>query len=276
MKSDSAVEPQGPEENTPSGLRGVKNIIIVMSGKGGVGKSTVTVELALTLRSMGKKVGILDIDLCGPSIPRMFGISNQRVHQSSYGWIPVYPLADKTIALMSIGFLMNNPDEAVVWRGPKKNSLIKQLLDGVYWDDIDYLLIDTPPGTSDEHITIVEALRQYSPEGAVLVTTPQAVSVADVRREITFCRKATLPILGVVENMSGFICPNCEECTNVFSSGGGKDLAEEYAIPYLGNIPIDPELTKTLEEGGNFIEKFPDSRVASTMRTIVTNLIRDQ
>ncbi|OQV21465.1 Cytosolic Fe-S cluster assembly factor nubp2 [Hypsibius exemplaris] len=257
-----------------SHLRQVKHIIVVLSGKGGVGKSTVTVELALTLRAAGKKVGILDIDLCGPSIPRMLGAGDQRVHQSSDGWVPIYPGNDKSVGLMSIGFLLSNPDEAVVWRGPKKNALIKQLLDDVYWDNIDYLLIDTPPGTSDEHITVVEALRDYNPDGSILVTTPQAVSTADVRREITFCRKAALPILGIIENMSGYVCPNCEECTNIFSSGGGKGLADEFGIPFLGCVPIDPELTKTLEQGQNFVEAFPNSKVARIFSDVVANVIR--
>ncbi|KAL2298731.1 hypothetical protein Nmel_014322 [Mimus melanotis] len=190
-------------------LAGVRHILLVLSGKGGVGKSTLSTELALALRNAGKRVGILDVDLCGPSIPRMLRVQDSAVHQCDSGWVPVFVGQDKAIALMSIGFLLERPDDAVVWRGPKKNALIKQFVTDVAWGDLDFLIVDTPPGTSDEHISTVEALRPHQLLGAVLVTTPQAVSVGDVRRELTFCRKAGLRILGIVENMSGFVCPHC-------------------------------------------------------------------
>ncbi|KAM9599154.1 cytosolic Fe-S cluster assembly factor NUBP2 isoform 1-T1 [Morphnus guianensis] len=192
-----------------SNLAGVRHILLVLSGKGGVGKSTIATELALSLRHSGKKVGILDVDLCGPSIPRMFRAQDNDVHQCDSGWVPVFVDQDKSISLMSIGFLLEKPDDAVVWRGPKKNALIKQFVADVAWGDLDFLIVDTPPGTSDEHISTVEALRPYKPLGAILVTTPQAVSVGDVRRELTFCKKTGLRVLGIVENMSGFVCPHC-------------------------------------------------------------------
>ncbi|XP_068918740.1 cytosolic Fe-S cluster assembly factor NUBP2 isoform X3 [Petaurus breviceps papuanus] len=155
-------------------LTGIRQIILVLSGKGGVGKSTVSTELALALRHSGKKVGILDVDLCGPSIPRMLKVQDKAVHQCDNGWVPVFVDQEQTISLMSVGFLLEKPDEAVVWRGPKKNALIKQFVSDVAWGDLDYLIVDTPPGTSDEHISAVEALRPYKPLGAILVTTPQA------------------------------------------------------------------------------------------------------
>ncbi|XP_057236612.1 cytosolic Fe-S cluster assembly factor NUBP2 isoform X1 [Malurus melanocephalus] len=215
-------------------LAGVRHIVLVLSGKGGVGKSTISTELALALRNAGKRVGILDVDLCGPSIPRMLRVQDSAVHQCDSGWVPVFVGQDKAIALMSIGFLLERPDDAVVWRGPKKNALIKQFVTDVAWGDLDFLIVDTPPGTSDEHISTVEALRPYQLLGAILVTTPQAVSVGDVRRELTFCRKAGLRILGIVENMSGFVCPHCSECTNIFSKGGGEELAKHTGVPFLG------------------------------------------
>ncbi|KAI8076681.1 cytosolic Fe-S cluster assembly factor CFD1 [Gilbertella persicaria] len=190
-------------------LAGIKNIVLVLSGKGGVGKSSVTTQLALALVHQGKKVGVLDIDLTGPSIPRMLGLDGKQVHQASQGWVPVYADENKQLSCMSIGFLLSNKNDSVVWRGPKKNAMIKQFLQDVYWGELDYLLIDTPPGTSDEHIGIVEYLRDFNPDGAVIVTTPQGVAIADVRKELSFCKKVKLPILGVVENMSGFVCPHC-------------------------------------------------------------------
>uniref|UniRef100_A0A8C3BTJ7 Nucleotide binding protein 2 n=1 Tax=Cairina moschata TaxID=8855 RepID=A0A8C3BTJ7_CAIMO len=242
-----------------SNLSGVRHVVLVLSGKGGVGKSTVATQLALALRQAGKKVGILDVDLCGPSIPRMFRVQDSAVHQCDSGWVPVFVDQEKSISLMSIGFLLEKPDDAVVWRGPKKNALIKQFVTDVAWGDLDFLIVDTPPGTSDEHISTVEALRPYKPLGAILVTTPQEVAVGDVRRELTFCKKTGLRVLGIVENMSGFVCPHCSECTNVFSKGGGEELAKYAGVPFLGSVPLDPQLSQSLEEGRDFIREFPKS-----------------
>lgn len=240
-------------------LAGVRHILLVLSGKGGVGKSTISTQLALALRHSGRRVGIMDVDLCGPSIPRMFQVQDSDVHQCDSGWVPVYVDQDKSISLMSIGFLLEKPDDAVVWRGPKKNALIKQFVADVAWGDLDFLIVDTPPGTSDEHISTVEALRPHKLLGAILVTTPQAVSVGDVRRELTFCKKTGLRVLGIVENMSGFVCPHCSECTNIFSKGGGEELAKHAGVPFLGCVPLDPQLSQSLEEGRDFIQDFPKS-----------------
>ncbi|KAJ8284191.1 hypothetical protein COCON_G00030410 [Conger conger] len=249
-------------------LADVHHVILVLSGKGGVGKSTMTTELALALRHAGKKVGILDIDLCGPSIPRMLCVGQPEVHQCDAGWVPVYVDSSKSLALMSIGFLLENPDDAVVWRGPKKNALIGQFVSDVAWGELDYLLVDTPPGTSDEHISVVENLRKHKLDGAILVTTPQAVSTGDVRREVTFCKKVGLPILGIVENMSGFVCPHCSECSNIFSKGGGEDLANLTGTPFLGCVPLDPQLGASLESGKDFIQAFPESATFAAINTI--------
>ena len=257
-------------------LPGVKRILLVLSGKGGVGKSTVSVQLALAHQRMGLKVGVLDIDLCGPSIPRMFGLQGQEVHQSEAGWCPVYTDQTQTMAVMSIGFLLTNQDDPVVWRGPKKNAMIKQFLTDVVWQDRDVLIVDTPPGTSDEHITVMEALKESGVaeqvEGAVLVTTPQGVAVGDVRREITFCRKVGLPILGVVENMSGYVCPHCSHCTNIFSSGGGAALAQHAGLAFLGTVPIEPRLAASAETGENFLERWGESQACSSFLAIYDKL----
>ncbi|NXG41796.1 NUBP2 factor, partial [Psilopogon haemacephalus] len=221
----------------------------------------------------GPQVGILDVDLCGPSIPRMLRAQASAVHQCDRGWLPVLLGQDHSISLMSIGFLLEKPDEAVVWRGPKKNALIKQFVSDVAWGDLDFLIVDTPPGTSDEHISTVEALRPYKPLGAVLVTTPQAVSVGDVRRELTFCKKTGLQVLGIVENMSGFVCPHCSECTNIFSKGGGEELAKHAGVPFLGCVPLDPQLCQSLEEGTDFIQEFPKSSAFSALAHIAQQVL---
>ncbi|KAK3712104.1 cytosolic Fe-S cluster assembly factor cfd1 [Vermiconidia calcicola] len=258
-------------------LQDIKHIALVLSGKGGVGKSSVTTQLALSLSLQGHNVGILDVDLTGPSIPRFLGIENAKVRQAPGGWIPV-PVheADRSrdglpsetngsadlngtrsgrgaLYCMSLGFLLANRGDAVVWRGPKKTAMVRQFLTDVKWSSLDYLLIDTPPGTSDEHISLVETLlKSARPEqlaGAIIVTTPQAISISDVKKEINFCRKTGVSILGVVENMAGFVCPNCSECTNVFSKGGGEAMAKEFEVPFLGSVPIDPMFIRLIEEG---------------------------
>lgn len=232
-------------------LDGIKHIVLVLSGKGGVGKSSVTTQLALSLTLQGHSVGILDVDLTGPSIPRFLGIETSKVTQAPGGWLPV-PVS-YGLSAMSLGFLLSNRGDAVVWRGPKKTAMIRQFLTDVQWGEMDYLLIDTPPGTSDEHISLVETLltsaRPEQLAGAVIVTTPQAISVSDVKKEINFCRKVNVKILGVVENMAGFVCPNCSECTNVFSKGGGQAMAQEFGVDFLGSIPIDPMFIRLIEEG---------------------------
>lgn len=231
----------------------------MLSGKGGVGKSSVTTQLALSLSLAGHSVGVLDVDLTGPSIPRMLSIEASKVRQAPGGWLPV-PVHEEDVDrgvgsfhAMSLGFLLPQRGDAVVWRGPKKTAMVRQFLSDVLWDETDYLLIDTPPGTSDEHISLAETLlREASPgqvAGAVVVTTPQAVATADVRKELNFCSKTNLKVLGVIENMSGFVCPHCAECTNIFSSGGGVVMAEEFKVPFLGTVPIDPQFGELVESG---------------------------
>ncbi|KAM8876372.1 cytosolic Fe-S cluster assembly factor nubp2 [Synchiropus picturatus] len=261
------------EQNSEGSLANVRHVVLVLSGKGGVGKSTITTELALALKHAGKKVGILDVDLCGPSIPRMLNVGRPDVHQCDSGWVPVYTDAEQSLALMSIGFLLEDPDDAVVWRGPKKSAMISQFVSDVAWGELDVLLVDTPPGTSDEHLAVVENLKKQKVDGAVLVTTPQGVSTGDVRREITFCKKTGVRILGIIENMSGFVCPHCSECSNIFSKGGGEELAKLTGCPFLGAVPLDPLLTSSIEEGKDFIQAFPDSATYSSISSITQTLL---
>ncbi|KAL1970826.1 hypothetical protein VTN77DRAFT_2660 [Rasamsonia byssochlamydoides] len=256
-------------------LEGVKNIVLVLSGKGGVGKSSVTLQLALTLSLQGKSVGILDVDLTGPSIPRLVGQENAKITQSTRGWVPVevHGAEQETgnnttprasLRCMSLGFLLRDRGDAVIWRGPKKTAMVRQFLTDVYWGETDYLLVDTPPGTSDEHIALAEQLLtlsttsttapagQHLPRlaGAILVTTPQAISTSDVRKEINFCAKTRIPVLGVIENMSGYACPCCGEVSNVFSRGGGQVMATEMGVPFLGSVPIDVKFGEMVESKG--------------------------
>lgn len=251
MNASTGVSPSashlGADPKIVRRLAQVKNVILVLSGKGGVGKSSVAAQLALSLAQDGAKVGILDIDLTGPSIPRMLGLDGQTVKQSTDGWVPVYTDASQSLAVMSVGFLLRSRNDSVVWRGPKKNAMIRQFLADVRWGALDYLIIDTPPGTSDEHISALEYLRTFHPS-AVMVTTPQAVSLADNLRSLDFCRKTSLPLLGLIENMSGYICPHCNDCTNVWGKGGGEALAKRESIHFLGRIPIDPGLVRVLDD----------------------------
>lgn len=263
----------------------VNHTIIVLSGKGGVGKSTVACQLALSLAHISRKrVGILDVDICGPSVPKICGVEDKSITmcEKTGLWLPVEvtipkPAADSTstrrgddracLKVMSIAYLLPNATDAVVWRGPRKDAMIKQFLSDVKWGDLDYLIVDTPPGTSDEHMTLCEAfckvasgiasegggdvsaISHAGPTGAVVVTTPQDVSTDDVRKELNFCAKLHLRVLGIVENMSGFVCPNCSETTDIFSKGGGKRLSDMYQCPFLGTIPIDPRISVAQDNG---------------------------
>lgn len=235
-------------------LKDVKNKLLILSGKGGVGKSTVTMLLS---RFLGKtfpeqNFGVLDIDICGPSQPRILGVEGENVHQSGSGWSPVS--VDDNICLMSIGFLLGSPDDAIIWRGPKKNGMIRQFLSEVDWGTLDLLLLDTPPGTSDEHLSVVSYLRdEQSPQAlrALIVTTPQEISLLDVRKEINFCKKQQIPIVGVIENMSIFRCGHCGNTSEIFpaKTGGAAAMCAEMGVPYLGSLPLDPEIAKACDTG---------------------------
>jgi Mrp family chromosome partitioning ATPase len=219
--------------------------ILVLSGKGGVGKSTVAVNLALSLTNAGHRVGLLDIDIHGPSIPRLLGLGRAALERRNDAMRPV-DYGEK-LRVMSIGFLLPDPDAAVVWRGPLKMGIIKQFLRDVDWGELDYLLIDSPPGTGDEPLSICQLIPDA--DGAIIVTTPQEVALADVRKSITFCKTVGMPVLGVIENMSGFVCPKCGEVTDIFKSGGGEQMALELGVAFLGSIPIDARVVEASDAG---------------------------
>jgi Mrp family chromosome partitioning ATPase len=247
-----------------------------------VGKSTFSTLLAQGFASgqLGEDgeealVGIMDTDICGPSIPKMLGVEKESIHVSAGGWSPVW--ADENLAVMSIQFMLPNRDDAVIWRGPKKNGLIKTFLKDVEWGDLDFLVVDTPPGTSDEHLSVNSYLKEAGVDGAVLVSTPQEVSLLDVRKEVDFCKKAGIRILGIVENMSGFVCPNCRGEAQIFkaTTGGAKRLAEDEGIPFLGAVPLDPLIGKACDFGESYLESFPDSPTSKAINGVVRRVVEE-
>jgi len=249
----------------------------VLSGKGGVGKSTFTAALSFALAADEEaQVGVMDIDITGPSLPRIMGVDGEQIHESSTGWTPIY--VRDNLSLISTSFLLPTPDTPIIWRGPKKNGMIKQFIKDVDWDELDFLVIDTPPGTSDEHLSISTFLRQASQttpgegvDGALIVTTPQEVALLDVRKELDFCRKAGIRVLGIVENMSGFICPNCHGESKIFAAttGGAAALAKQFKVPFLGAVPLDPRIAKCCDFGESFVDEFPDAVATKAFLSIV-------
>ena len=256
-------------------LADIKHKILVLSGKGGVGKSTIASQIAWSLSEHDSSVGVLDIDICGPSIPRMMGVENRNVTRSNYGWEPVF-LEEADIGVMSVGFMLSSRNDAVVWRGPRKDGLIRQFLTDTNWGDLDYLIVDAPPGTSDEHLSITSYLEKTPVDGAIIVTTPQEVSLLDVRKVITFCRQVNLPILGVVENMAGFICPCCKTKSDIFVpvTGGAEGMCKEMNVPFLGSIPLDPILLKSCEAGHSYVKNHPNAPSVDAFNNMINNLIK--
>jgi Mrp family chromosome partitioning ATPase len=302
-------------------LNQVRNIILVLSGKGGVGKSSVTTQLALSLSLQGYNVGVLDLDLTGPNIPRFFGIEEKKVTmvEGGLGAVTVQEARADFItnhhngngtkateesittsatnepqsqtksklghlSVMSLGFILSSRSTAVIWRGPKKTAMVRQFLTQSAWPvSLDVLLVDTPPGTSDEHISLLETLLAETTTGApgaprlagaVIVTTPQAVATSDVRKELSFCSKTATPVLGVVENMAGFVCPHCAECTDIFSKGGGEVMAREYGVPFLGRVPIDPMFGRLIEEGS--VPTYPIGTVVGGRDVSTVNVVESE
>ncbi len=245
-------------------LPGVKNTIAVASGKGGVGKSTVAVNLAVSLALDGAKVGLVDADVYGPSIPLMFGI-NERPQLSENKLIP---LERYGVKIMSIGFLVD-PMQAVIWRGPMASGAVKQFMSDVNWGNLDYLIFDLPPGTGDIQLTLVQTIPLT---GAVIVTTPQDVALADARKGLVMFNKVNVPVLGIVENMSYFICSHCGQRENIFDSGGGSRTATELEVPFLGEIPINTRIRIGGDEGTPIVVMDETSPHAQTIRMISRNL----
>jgi ATP-binding protein involved in chromosome partitioning len=247
----------------------IKNKILVLSGKGGVGKSTVAVNLATALMLEGMSVGLLDCDIHGPSIPKMLKLEGAQVKSTGDA---IAPVELGGLKVMSIGFFLDNAEDAVIWRGPMKYSAIKQFLGEVEWGELDYLIIDLPPGTGDEPLSLIQLIGDAT--GAVVVTTPQDVSTADVRRSISFCRQLKLPVLGVIENMSGFVCPHCGKSTDIFKTGGGKRMAEQMGVPFLGKIPIDAGIGESGDDGMPYVYQFSGTATAREFKKAVEPILK--
>jgi ATP-binding protein involved in chromosome partitioning len=226
-------------------MRAIKNKIMVMSGKGGVGKSTVAANLAARLADRGHKVGLLDADIHGPSIPKMFGIEDEKPTVDENGIIPV--AVTENLSVMSVALLLPDKDAPVIWRGPAKMGAIKQFLEEVSWGKLDYLIIDLPPGTGDEPLSIAQLIEKV--DGAVVVTTPQDVAIVSVRKSIRFAEILEIPVIGLVENMSGIICPHCDEKMELFKRGGAEQAAADFNIQIIGELPLDPKLAEIEDNG---------------------------
>ena len=245
------------EERLSAQLRKIDHTIVVMSGKGGVGKSTVATSLAVTLAGRDHLVGLLDADIHGPNIPKMLGIEGAQFINRGDGIRPV--AASQNLQVASVAFLLESPDNAVIWRGPLKHAVIRQFLGDVAWGELDYLVVDLPPGTGDEALSVAQTIKSVS--GAIIVTTPQDVALLDARKSVDFARKLNIPIVGIVENMSGFICPHCGTRTDIFKTGGGEAAAQELGVPFLCRIPLDAQMVGVCDDGHPYVEKHPDSEV---------------
>jgi ATP-binding protein involved in chromosome partitioning len=262
-RKQEAEEQQRLQEN----MSHIKHKIAVISGKGGVGKSTVTANLGAALAKEGYRVGVLDADIHGPSIPRLYGLEGKQVRSNIAGAFPVEgPLGVKVI---SIDFFL--PEQApTIWRGPLKMKAIKQFLSDVLWGELDYLLIDLPPGTGDEPLSVAQLLPEM--DGVIIVTMPSVLSSKIVKKAITFAENLNMPVLGVVENMSGFICPHCGVKTEIFQSGGGKIMSQEAGVDFLGSIPIDPKIGADADKGSPFVLSYPESEASKIFNEIVAKV----
>lgn len=255
------------DKSVQSALGKIKNKIMVMSGKGGVGKTSVSVNLSIALANMGYQVGLMDVDIHGPDVPRMLGFKGMLDVGKGNKLSPMR--YSDNLRAVSIESLIVNKDDAIIWRGPLKYSAIKQFIGEVDWGNLDYLIIDSPPGTGDEPLTIAQTI---SDAKAVIVTTPQEVSLADVRKSISFCKTVKMQILGLVENMSGFICPHCGKGVDLFGSGGGEKTARTAGIMFLGKIPFDPKVVSCGDAGISLQKTYVDSEVAKAFNAVAKQI----
>ena len=269
----TAAPVQGGRETIPLPPRAaidVKHVILVLSGKGGVGKTTVSVNLAMALASHGHATGLLDLDIHGPNVAKMLGLEGQVLPVLGNHLHPVRVTGN--LRVVSMAFLLSDRSAPVIWRGPLKMQAIRQFLTEVEWGTLEYMVVDLPPGTGDEALSIAQLAPNLS--GAVIVTTPQQVSTLDAGKAISFIRKMEMPVLGIIENMSGFVCPKCGEKIDLFGSGGGEQLARETGVPILGSIPMDPAVVRSGDEGRPFILQDRDSPTRRALEQVVEALIR--
>lgn len=268
LNKDQKLAIMEQEINISKNMSRIKHKIAVISGKGGVGKSTVSVNIAAELLKRGYTTGILDADIHGPSVPKLLGVNGSMMKVDENKLVPVKSVSG--INVMSIGFLLPSEDSPIIWRGPKKTGAIKQFLSDVKWDDLDFLIIDNPPGTGDEPLTVLQSIP--SVDGVVVVTTPQSVAIDDVEKSVNMVKNLKIRVLGVIENMSGFICPHCGEETPIFGKGGGEEMAKSMGIPFLGRLPIDPKISITSDEGKPLIIRDPESSLSRKFSRIIDKI----
>jgi Mrp family chromosome partitioning ATPase len=249
----------------------VRHVVLVLSGKGGVGKSTVSVNLAFALAAHGYKTGLLDLDIHGPNIPKMLGVEGQRLTTLGNMIEPIRITGN--LAVISMAFLLPDSSTPVIWRGPMKMTAISQFLSEVDWGPLDYLVVDLPPGTGDEALSIIQLAPNV--RGAVIVTTPQDVATMDAMKAAKFVERLEIPVIGIVENMSGLVCPHCREEIDLFGSGGGRRIADDLGVKFLGSIPIDPELRKSGDEGRPFIIRHKDSPTWKAVDRVMEELVAE-
>ncbi|TFG99382.1 MAG: ATP-binding protein [Candidatus Thorarchaeota archaeon] len=249
-------------------MKGIKHKIVILSGKGGVGKTTVATNLATSFAMRGKSTGILDVDIYGPNVPKLLGLEGQHPTVDDDFIEPI--LGPLDMKVMSMGFLLSKHDDAVAWRGPLVAKAISQFLANVRWGDLDVLVVDLPPGTGDEIPSVLQSIPNI--DGVVIVSTPQEVAVLDARRAIQLVQKMGVPVLGIVENMSEFVCPKCGESYKIFGEGAAKKASEEYEIDHLGTLPLDPRVITLSDDGTPFVSKEPDSKVAKAFSDLVDKL----
>jgi len=249
-------------------LSRIGRTLMVLSGKGGVGKSTVAVNLALSLAARGQRVGLLDVDIHGPSIPKMLGLNGQKVGVREDEIIPIECFG--RLHVVSMGLLIEHDDQPIVWRGALKYNIIKEFLQHVMWGNLDYLVIDAPPGTGDEPLSVGQLIKERA--SAVIVTTPQQVATIDVAKCITFCNQLHLPVAGIIENMSGFICPHCGKEVDIFSKGGGKELASRMNVPFLGAVPLDPDIVRSGDSGEPYVLSYANTETANRFDEVVEKI----
>lgn len=266
-KIASQMPGPNPDELAKQSLKKIKQKFIVMSGKGGVGKTSVSVNLAIALADKGYQVGLLDVDIHGPDIPRMLGLTGMLSGDSEKKMTPM--TYSDHLKVVSMESLMPDKDDAIIWRGPMKHNAIRQFIGEATWGDLDYLIIDSPPGTGDEPLTVAQLI---SDAMAVIVTTPQEVALADIRKSISFCKNMKMRIFGIIENMSGFTCPHCNKTVDIFGTGGGKKTALDYGINFLGKIPFDTEMVTCGDQGVAFQEKFKESAITESFKNIAEKM----
>jgi ATP-binding protein involved in chromosome partitioning len=267
MNSDS-----GGNSKVTKTLSKIKNRLLVFSGKGGVGKSTVAANLGVALSERQLKIGLLDVDIHGPNLAKMLGVEHERlVSAGENGILPV--AVTKNLSLVSMAFLLQDERMPVIWRGPMKMKVIQQFLGDVVWGNLDWLVIDSPPGTGDEPLSIAQLIPAT---GAIIVTTPQEVSLLDSRKAVNFAQKLNLKIYGVIENMSGLICPHCGKVINLFKEGGGEKVARELGVTFLGRIPLEPKIVELSDDGKPFVTHYRESRASQAFETIVDTILHSK